>query len=657
MDPIAIRELARIQSLLQVLKAQRDNLSELADISAFRGLEESFREDHDAALKRGLVPPDPVAAVREDWRRLSAWSNRIQRALRVADELGRQTDSTGSEPHPKAGKKKEAAVWAPTLSELQRLRKDLEGAPKALADVLEQGRGELRSGDWFAGRPYPELADIVDAMEWAEKLELSEAPGAWAQGLGIRDRPLVASRLAVESGSPMIERRQRRLKERLGRVVDLIQLHGQHAATVEEVGRLTDAGQVETARNRMTTVRVLFADIDYSANEQKLAKVEKQLEARGRKVAESTAGLQLLGREALGFFPVPPLGLRRRARVMVNEAEMLLAETSAESSRWPTGSELGSRLAGWTAGLKGEVEGFHVGPMRRLRRWILGTSLTWLFAVSASGLMFQLHQVRQEQERQRVAAETKAKAEVVWARLAGGDRFNAGEGADLGILVRWIPAGLFTMGSPGGEEDRGSDEGQHLVVLTQGFFLAETECTQAQWKAVMGNNPSNFKGADRPVERVSWDEAVDFCRKLTATQRAKGILPEGWEWRLPTEAEWEYAARAGTTGARHGELDNIAWHDGNSGNQTHPVTQKAANPWGLHDMLGNVWEWCSDWYGDYPTRSVTNPKGPVSGSGRVLRGGSWSRDAWVVRSANRDWFDPGNRHVYLGFRPALSSVR
>jgi formylglycine-generating enzyme required for sulfatase activity len=213
------------------------------------------------------------------------------------------------------------------------------------------------------------------------------------------------------------------------------------------------------------------------------------------------------------------------------------------------------------------------------------------------------------------------------------------------------------MGSPGGEEDRFSAERQHPVVLTQGFFLAETECTQAQWEAVMGNNPSKFKGADRPVEQVSWDEAVDFCRKLTARQRAEGILPEGWEWRLPTEAEWEYAVRAGTTGARHGELDNIGWHVGNSGNQTHPVKQKAANAWGLHDMMGNVCEWCSDWYGDYPTGSVTNPKGPDSGSRRVLRGGGWNLVAGGARSAFRYGVDPGIRYANLGFRPALSSVR
>ena len=221
----------------------------------------------------------------------------------------------------------------------------------------------------------------------------------------------------------------------------------------------------------------------------------------------------------------------------------------------------------------------------------------------------------------------------------------------------WCPPGQFMMGSPLSELDRDSDEEQHEVVLTRGFFLSETECTQGQWEAVMGGNPSYFRGTERPVEHVSWEEAVEYCRKLTAKQRAEGILPSCWEWRLPTEAEWEYAARAGTTGARYGELDAIGWYDGNSGSETHRVSQKAANAWGLHDMNGNVWEWCSDWYGDYPTGNVTDPKGPSSGSSRVNRGGSWSNGARYARSAGRRGLVPGRRSSNLGFRPALSSIR
>jgi formylglycine-generating enzyme required for sulfatase activity len=210
------------------------------------------------------------------------------------------------------------------------------------------------------------------------------------------------------------------------------------------------------------------------------------------------------------------------------------------------------------------------------------------------------------------------------------------------------------MGSPLSEAGRDSDEAQHSVSLPQGFWLSDHETTQAEYEAVMGNNPSNWKGLNLPVEQVSWDDAVAYCKKLTQRERAAGRITAQQAYRLPTEAEWEYAARAGTTGARYGELDAIAWHGGNSGDQTHPVKQKAANAWGLYDMMGNVWEWCSDWYEESPSGSVTVPS---SNSNRVDRGGSWYFGARFVRSADRGRFIPGFRFNDLGFRPVLSSVR
>ena len=158
----------------------------------------------------------------------------------------------------------------------------------------------------------------------------------------------------------------------------------------------------------------------------------------------------------------------------------------------------------------------------------------------------------------------------------------------------------------------------------------------------MGSNPANFKGADLPVESISWDDCQAFCRKA------------GRGMRLPTEAEWEYACRAGTPGAGAGDLTRMAWHSDNSGNTTHPVGQKQANAWGLYDMHGNVWEWCSDWYGSYPTGAVTDPHGASSGSSRVSRGGGWRSGAGFYRSALRDYGDPSFRHDGLGFRVAFA---
>ncbi len=249
----------------------------------------------------------------------------------------------------------------------------------------------------------------------------------------------------------------------------------------------------------------------------------------------------------------------------------------------------------------------------------------------------------------------------------------------------WIEPGTFIMGSSEDELGREDDETQHQVTLTQGYWLGKYEVTQAQYEAVMGTNPSDFKGADLPVERVTWNDAVKFCEWLTAQERVAGRLPKGYEYTLPTEAQWEYACRAGTTTAFNNgtniptmlqcedrpcpNLDPLAWYGYNSGQydsagnytgngKTFPVGQKQPNAWGLYDMHGNVWEWCLDWYGSYPSSAVTDPKGSSSGSYRVLRGGSWNFNAYSCRSAYRFDSTPSdfNRNYY-GFRVALAPVQ
>lgn len=236
------------------------------------------------------------------------------------------------------------------------------------------------------------------------------------------------------------------------------------------------------------------------------------------------------------------------------------------------------------------------------------------------------------------------------------------------FLFRWIKPGSFDMGStPETDPERSDDENQHRVTLSHGFWLLDHELTQREYKLVMGQdkNPSWRVGDWQPVETVSWDDAMAFCKELTKRDRIKGVIRDTQEYRIPTEAEWEYAARAGTTGARYtvrgksvkDSLDLIVWHQGNSGWRAHEVMEKAPNAWLLWDMLGNVSEWCSDWYGDYPPGAVTDPKGLDSGSIRVNRGGSWYNDARDARAANRVRCFTGDRNSALGIRPALSSVR
>ncbi|RLB81767.1 MAG: hypothetical protein DRH17_08070 [Deltaproteobacteria bacterium] len=250
----------------------------------------------------------------------------------------------------------------------------------------------------------------------------------------------------------------------------------------------------------------------------------------------------------------------------------------------------------------------------------------------------------------------------------------------VGMKFVYIKPGTFMMGSPSSEKGRDSDETWHKVTLTKGFYMQTTEVTQGQWKAIMGNNPSYFKncGDDCPVGDVSWNDVQEFIRKLN---RMEGTN----KYRLPTEAEWEYACRAGSEDALYTgpirilgknnapALDEIAWYGGNSCVDynggcdcsgwsekqyscsrcgTHPVGGKKPNAWGLYDMIGNVWEWCQDWYGDYPRGHVTDPAGPSSGSYRVYRGGSWYGDARYCRSARRYNNSPGFRYIDLGFRLA-----
>ena len=277
----------------------------------------------------------------------------------------------------------------------------------------------------------------------------------------------------------------------------------------------------------------------------------------------------------------------------------------------------------------------------------------------------------------------------------------------IGLEMVWISPGGFTMGSPASETGRRADEvPQTRVTLSKGFWLGRTPVTIGQWQAVMGRDVRGQlgrvidddtlyeldgkrqtkrdymrfsrehaaeylagEGADLPMYFVSWDDAMEFSRRLTALERDAGRLPSGYEYSLPTEAQWEYAARAGTSTATYAEpLDSIAWYSGNSADGyrgkgfavasggiggPRVVAGRRPNHWGLYDMAGNVWEWCRDWYGSYPGGSVVDPAGPATGAARVNRGGSFGSSAADERSASRAGNPPAEASAYRGFRLAL----
>ena len=254
-----------------------------------------------------------------------------------------------------------------------------------------------------------------------------------------------------------------------------------------------------------------------------------------------------------------------------------------------------------------------------------------------------------------------------WASAWGEDRF----GLWMTLIYqnakqtfRWIEPGAFMMGSPETEPERFEErETQHQVTLTQGYWLADSACTQALWSAVTGDNPSRFKDdANNPVEQISWNDVDKFIAQIN--QSVMGL-----DARLPTEAEWEYACRAGTeTPFSFGDTitpeqvnygGNYPYSGGAKGlyrGKTVPVKSLPPNPWGLYEMHGNVWEWCQDWFAEFDAMPQTDPLGPATGANRVLRGGSWYRDGGYVRSASRGGSVPDGGGYYIGFRLALGQT-
>ncbi|MCL1915468.1 MAG: formylglycine-generating enzyme family protein [Desulfovibrionaceae bacterium] len=251
---------------------------------------------------------------------------------------------------------------------------------------------------------------------------------------------------------------------------------------------------------------------------------------------------------------------------------------------------------------------------------------------------------------------------LLFSLLFCGFQSGAAQGRDktftnsIGMEFVLIPSGSFMMGrDPAFEEGNDSELPQHKVNISKPFYLGKYQVTQTQWEAVMGSNPSKFKGRNNPVEQVSWDDAQAFIKRLNAKEGHS-------RYRLPTEAEWEYAARAGTSSAytfgddKH-DLSGYAWYDGNSGDTTRPVGQEQSNGWGLYDVHGNIWEWVQDWHGKkyYANSPETDPKGPSSREYRVFLGGSWYDVAFeYCRSASRGYDSPDIRDFLIGFRLALS---
>lgn len=357
----------------------------------------------------------------------------------------------------------------------------------------------------------------------------------------------------------------------------------------------------------------------------------------------------------LGLAGQAPESWRQSAHANLNQI------TTALSQRFQSQFQLAPRFGQWIAETWGIALGFL--PLSLEPRNIFAEAEEEyryaLRAVLAQGELtdslqqelkhLQKNLLIDETDASRIAAEVMAEQAEQEASPASPPSWQPGFKNSLAMHFVKIAPGSFSMGSPEYERQREDDETQHRVTLTRAWYMQTTPVTQAQWQAITGHNPSDFKGPELPVENVSWNDIQTvFLPRLNA-------LGEG-TYRLPTEAEWEYAARAGSTQAYYlrddaSQLDARAWYNNNSLFQTHPVGQKQPNGWGLYDCHGNVWEWCQDGYhGPYAATEATDPSGAAGGLGRVMRGGSWFCNASACRSAARGYMPPETRIRLIGFR-------
>ncbi|WP_337949513.1 formylglycine-generating enzyme family protein [Prevotella sp.] len=275
-----------------------------------------------------------------------------------------------------------------------------------------------------------------------------------------------------------------------------------------------------------------------------------------------------------------------------------------------------------------------------------------LKASAPSNLQITLTKEAMAIQQSTVSQPIVAQQPVVQPMVTNGDIISIPVKDGISIDMVRVEAGTFTMGATAEmKEPYDWEKPTHRVTLTNDYYIDKYEVTQVLWQAVMGNNPSKFKGDNLPVEKVSWDDCQEFISKLNRIT--------GKTFRLPTEAEWEYAARGGKKSRGYqysgsNNLSDVAWYGDNSGNKTHAVGTKQPNELGIYDMSGNVWEWCQDLYGRYSSYSQTNPTGANNGLYRMNRGGSWGVNAWNCRSSGRDNITPGSRYNYLGLRLVLS---
>ena len=595
-DDAFLRQVAALQANLKMLESQSDTLSDLADMKELRLYKARLVDYIEAHSKAGHLPPDPFQVIQQ---RLVAVSEFFTAADKEYKRLNSwRADWINSVP-------------AVGLTELQSARTELAARVAEVQQIQERLRQRLSPLDWDTSSSavdlHPEL--LACALKWFPPIpERRRDLYQFTSNEGTLAKKAAAHFTAMGL-----------------RIENLIALHANHMkALVDTDHHLSNDSFRSAEKSFQNLGKDRFSDIDYSLVESRLQKAMGVL-AQFKSLDSSLK--QLLEK-----------GEYKAVKAELSQLHRLIEKPD---------SELGREALVLLQKMESRLNVAHKAHKSRK------TKQFTLISIFVVGLVaFSLYIIIDNAKAKNARVIALAKAEAAWVKSAGN---RAGEesfieiapGVDMNFC--WCPAGKFTMGSTKSEADLSDSENQIEVTLSRGFWMAKTEVTQAQWQAVMGGNPSEFKGANLPVENISWHDTQVFLKKLNAIAGNS----VGGQIVLPTEAQWEYACRAGETAMYSGgTLDEVAWYDVNSGRNTHPVGTKKPNAWGLHDMSGNVWEWCADWHDDRLSGG-TDPNGASSGVCRVLRGGSWNYDAAHCRAAFRSWHFPNSRSNELSFRPAL----
>ena len=627
-DDNLLRQTAALQANLKVLESQQDALIDFQDMQALRLFKARLVDYIEAHSNAGHLPPDPFQVIQQ---RLVAVSEFFTAADQECERLNNwRADWLKSVP-------------AVDLAELQSARTELAGRVAEMPHIQDRLRQRLSPLDWDTSTTTVDLhRELLACAQCVSGLKLPPIPER-RQGL-----------YQFTHGEGTLAKKTAAHFTAMGlRIEKLIALHAGHVKALADTDQYLSNDSFRSAEksfNNLGSDR--FSDVDYSL-----------VESRLRKAVGVLAQFTSLD---LSLNQLLEKGEYKAVRAELSQLRRLIEKPDSELGREALAlfQKIDSRFvaARFVAAQKAHKKRM-VTRVAFISLFVAGFgafSLGWVAEKNAKAKEARVIALTKAEEGRVIALAKAEEGRVIalanaaspYKKFKKGNR--AGEEKSLEIVPGiemtfcWCPAGKFTMGSPESEAGRSSDEDQVEVTLSEGFWMAKTEVTEAQRQAVLGGTPSLSRDANQPVGSISWDDAKEFLRKLNAIVGDS----DGRKMFLPTEAQWEYAARAGETGPYSGgTVEEVAWYADNSGGGTHEVGTKRPNAWGLHDMHGNVWEWCADWYEDELEGGV-DPQGAASGTKRVNRGGSWLDVAIYGRVANRDRHSPSHSVNDFGFRLA-----